>query len=546
MSSSIHSTMMDYQLTLIPTLERAGKLFGDVEIVSRLPDKTLHRYTYADFYRRARALAEALQKLGLQKGERVATLMWNHYAHLEAYFGIPVTGGVLHTLNLRLAPDDLSFIINHAEDRFIIVDDVLLPLYEKVKAHVNVEKVFVVPLSGQPIPAGYESYETLLSTASGQFTYPELNEYDAAGMCYTSGTTGKPKGVVYSHRSLVLHAIAEALPDALNLAQHDAITPIVPMFHVNAWGLPFACTMVGSKQVFPGPYLDAANVLDLFAREKVTASAGVPTVWLALAQALETNPTGWALQPGLRLVIGGSAAPESLIRRLAKFGIETIHAWGMTEMTPIGTISRLKSTLGDISEDQKFAYRAKQGIASAIVEVRGVNENGEIPWDGAAMGELQVRGPAIAASYYNPPAEVASSWTDDGWFKTGDVVTIDQEGYVNIVDRSKDLVKSGGEWISTVALENALMGHPGVAEAAVIAIQHHRWQERPLAVVVLKPGQMVTSTELLDFIRPKFARFWIPDDVVFVEAIPRTSTGKFLKTALRLQFKDYALPERQA
>ncbi|MHB8626897.1 MAG: long-chain fatty acid--CoA ligase [Aggregatilineales bacterium] len=533
-------TMMDYQLTLIPILERAGKLFGEIEVVSRLPDKSLHRQTYADFYRRARALAEMLQSIGLRRSERVATMMWNHYAHLEAYFGIPAAGGVFHTLNFRLAASDIGYIANHAEDRFLIVDDVLLPVYEKFRDQVKFEKVFVVPLTGQPVPAGYESYEALLEHATGKFTYPDLRETDPAGMCYTSGTTGQPKGVVYSHRAIVIHTLAESLPDALDLSQRDTIVPIVPMFHVLAWGTPFAATMLGAKLVLPGPHLDGESVLDLFEREKVTVSAGVPTVWLGVAQLLDNKPGGWHLQPGLRLVVGGSAAPESLIRRLDKHGIQIIHAWGMTEMTPIGTVSRLKSTLDGESEDVKYAYQAKQGLPSAIVEVRAMNDNGEVPWDGATMGELQVRGPSIAAAYYNP-TEPPTNWTDDGWFKTGDVVTIDPEGYVQIVDRSKDLIKSGGEWISSVALENALMGHPAVAEAAVVSVSHPKWQERPLAVVVLKAGASATPAELLDFLRPKFAKFWIPDDVVFAQSLPRTSTGKFLKSALRVQYRNYEL-----
>ena len=541
MAAVVHSTMMEYPLTLIPVLERVGKFFGGVEVVSRLPDKSLHRYTYGDFYRRARALAEALQQIGLQPGDRVGTLMWNHYAHLEAYFGIPAAGGVLHTLNLRLAPGDLAYIVNHAEDRFLIVDEVLLPLYEQIRGQIAVEKVFVVPGSGQPIPTGYDSYETLLASAQGNFHYPTLHESDPVGMCYTSGTTGRPKGVVYSHRALILHMMAEALPDILGLAQRDVVAPVVPMFHVNAWGMPFACAMVGAKQVFPGPHLDAQSLLDLMTREQVTLSAAVPTVWLAVAQALDDQPSKWALNPDLRLVIGGAATPESLLRRLERHGITPYTSWGMTEMTPIGTVSYLKTTLAGSPEAVQYTYRTRQGLPSVVVEIRGVNEQGEIAWDGQTMGELQVRGPCIAAAYYRP-AEPMDNWTDDGWFRTGDVVTIDREGYVNIVDRSKDLVKSGGEWISTVALENALMGHPAVAEAAVIGVHHARWQERPLAVVVLRAGQRVTAPELLDFIRPQFARFWLPDAVVFVEALPRTSTGKFLKSALRAQFRDYVLP----
>jgi fatty-acyl-CoA synthase len=476
----------------------------------------------------------------LQRGERVATMMWNHYAHLEAYFGIPAASGVFHTLNFRLSPSDIAYIANHAGDRFAIIDDVLLPVFEKVRDQVKFEKVFVVPLTGQPIPAGYESYEALLDGASGNFTYPDLRETDAAAMCYTSGTTGQPKGVVYSHRAIFIHTLASSLPDALDIGQRDTLVPIVPMFHVLAWGTPFDAVTTGAKLVMPGPHLDPASVLDLFEREKVTKSAGVPTVWLGIAQALDSKPGSWKLQPGLQLVVGGSAAPESLIRRLDKHGIQVIHAWGMTEMTPIGTVSRLKSTLNGESEDVRFAYQAKQGLPSSIVELRAMGENGEVPWDGHTMGELQVRGPSIAASYYNSP-EPLTNWTADGWFRTGDVVTIDSEGYVQITDRSKDLIKSGGEWISSVALENALMGHPAVAEAAVISVSHPKWQERPLAVVVLKPGASTTPAELLDFLRPKFAKFWIPDDVVFTDALPRTSTGKFLKSQLRTQYHDYEL-----
>ncbi|MER3557905.1 MAG: long-chain fatty acid--CoA ligase [Thermus sp.] len=536
----MQGTMMDYPLTLVPILERAGRLFGKVEIVSRLPDKSLHRYTYKDFYRRARALAEALQKAGLRRGDRVGTLMWNHYAHLEAYFGIPLAGGVLHTLNLRLHPRDIAYIANHAQDRFLIVDDVLLPLYEQFKDQVNAERVIVVPLTGKPVPEGYLDYEAFLNTATGDFTYPELDENEALGMCYTSGTTGQPKGVVYSHRAVVLHSLASGLSGTLGITQRDVVLPVVPMFHVNAWGLPFTAVMVGAKQVFPGPYLDPESLLELFEREQVTFTAGVPTIWLGILQALEKAPDRWKLVPRMRMVVGGSAAPEGLIRAFDRFGLQVVHAWGMTETTPLGTVSLLKSYMEDLSEEEKYAYRAKQGLPVPFVEVRVVNEEGEAPWDGKTMGELQVRGPWVAASYYNLP-EAQDRWTEDGWFRTGDVATIDPEGYVKITDRTKDLIKSGGEWISSVDLENALMGHPKVAEAAVIAVPHPRWQERPLAVVVLKEAYKgkVTPEELREFLAPKFAKWWLPDAFVFVDEIPRTSAGKFLKAKLREQFRDW-------
>jgi fatty-acyl-CoA synthase len=534
----MHSTMMDFPLTLPHLLERAGQLFGRQEIVTRMPDKGLHRYTYADFYRRSRALAEALRRAGLQKGDRVATLSWNTYAHLEAYFGIPSAGGVLHTLNLRLHPSDIAYIVNHAEDRFLIVDDVLLKLYEAIKEHVSFERVIVVPLTGQPVPEGFTDYEEFIAEAGDGFQYPELDEREALGMCYTSGTTGKPKGVVYSHRSTLLHSLVSALPDALNLSAQDVLCPVVPMFHVMAWGLPFTGVMTGAKLVLPGPHLDPLSLLELYEGEAVTKTAGVPTIWLGVLQTLQKEPTRFKLVPGMEMVVGGSAAPEALIRGFDRFGLKVLHAWGMTETSPLGTTSRLKPHLKGLSADEQYAYRATQGIPTPLVEVRAVGEKGEVPWDGQSMGELEVRGPWVARSYFKLESE-QDKWSPDGWFRTGDVVTINPEGYVKITDRTKDLIKSGGEWISSLDLENALMGHPAVKEAAVIAVPHPKWAERPLAAVVLKEGMSTTPEELRAFLEPKFAKWWLPDAFVFVNEIPRTSTGKFLKAQLREQYKDW-------
>jgi acyl-CoA synthetase (AMP-forming)/AMP-acid ligase II len=532
-------TMMRYPLTLNHLLERGRTLFPEIEVVSRLPGRGIARSTYADFARRARALAEMLQKAGLQRGDRVATLMWNHYVHMEAYFGVPAAGGVLHTLNLRLAPHELAYIVNHAEDRMLIVDDTLLPLFESFAKDVKLERVFVVRLSGEPLPPAYDDYETFISQATGEFRYADIDENEAAGMCYTSGTTGTPKGVVYSHRSLVLHGIAFCLPDAFCLSQHDVLMALAPMFHVNAHSVPQVAVMTGAKLVFPGRYLDAESVLELFQSEKVTWASAVPTVWLGIQQALESQPGRWKLAPGMRGMVGGSAAPESLFRNMDRLGIRLTHAWGMTETSPIVTAGTLKSHMQSWPQDKQYEIRARQGRPSPFMEVRTVALDDPLPWDGATPGELQTRGPWVASGYYKMPEE-RGRWTDDGWLRTGDVANIDPEGYVKIVDRTKDLIKSGGEWISSVDLENAIVAHPDVREAAVIAVTHPKWQERPLAVVVPRDGTKLNDQELRTFLAPRFASWQLPDAFVFVSELPHTSTGKLLKSALRKQFKDWA------
>lgn len=533
-------TMMAFPLSLVHILERAGHIFPDVEIVSRMPDRSLHRETYADLYRRARALAAGLRAAGLRRGDRVATLCWNHFAHLESYFGVPCAGGILHTLNLRLDPRDIAYIANHAGDRFLIVDDILVPLLEQILDETPFERIFVVPLSGAPIPGRFESYEDLLAGADcSAFAYPAIGEEEAAGLCYTSGTTGRPKGVAYSHRALSLHSLAIGLPDIFGFSMHDTVGPVVPMFHVNAWGIPFAATLNGCKQVFAGPHLDGESVLDLFSREQVTVSAGVPTIWFNVQETYFTDPRRWSLSPKLRVHVGGAPCPQSLLKAFDRMGVHLIHAWGMTETTPVGTVCTVKPGADLTDAAQRLALRARAGLPVPFVEARVANEDGIAPWDDKTMGELQVRGPWIAASYFNQP-DAGDRWTDDGWFRTGDVSTINAAGYVKICDRTKDLVKSGGEWISSVDLENAIMGHPAVKEAAVIAVAHPKWQERPLACVVLNEDQDVSAEALKAYLAPKFVKWWLPDGYVFVDEIPRTSTGKFKKSALRDKFKDWS------
>ncbi|HEX2108088.1 MAG TPA: long-chain fatty acid--CoA ligase [Rubrobacteraceae bacterium] len=531
--------IQDYQLTLPAILKRAEDLYGTKEIVTRNPDKSFHRYTYADFVRRSKKLAVALGELGLEKSDRVVTIAWNTYQHLEAYFGVPSAGLVLHTLNPRLSSNDMSYIIEHAEDKVLLIDETLIELLDSFEDEVDLEHVFVFSADGSA-PEGLKSYEDLLEGADEvDFEYPDLDETDAAALCYTSGTTGRPKGALYSHRSVCLHSMALAAADGLGIRERDVVLPVVPMFHVNAWGVPFASTMVGAKQVMPGQHLDPESLLEDFEQEQVTFTAGVPTVFLAVLQTLDSDPEAYDLSNMRSMAIGGSAAPESMIRAFdERHGVSVLHAWGMTETDPVATVCHLTGELLEAPEEEQYKYRAKQGFPLPFIEIRARGDEGFIPWDGEEMGELEVRGPWVASSYFNT-GEGADKFTEDGWFKTGDIVTIEPRGYVEIRDRDKDLVKSGGEWISSVDLENAIMGHEAVAEAAVIAIPHEKWDERPLAVVVLKDGEEATAEDLLSHLEGDFAKWQLPDAVEFVDEIPRTATGKFLKMELREQFKGY-------
>lgn len=528
--------MMDYQLTIPTILRRAETLFGNKEIVSRLPDKSIHRYTYRDFGLRVKKLSTALRRLGVNEGDKVATLCWNHYQHLEAYFALPCMGAIIHTLNIRLSPDDLAYIVNHAEDKIIIADQVLLPLLEKFKSHIRVEKVIVIRQSDQPIAADYLDYEEVLSSGDAtSYKAFEGDENTAASMCYTSGTTGKPKGVLYSHRSIMLHAMSCLVSCCgLGIMEHDVALPIVPMFHASAWGFPFNCTLVGATQVFPGPHLDAESLCELYVNEKVTVTAGVPTVMLGLLNRLDAAPGKYKLS--LRVIlIGGSSVPRFLIKAFdERYGITVLQGWGMTETSPLGSTAPITSYLMSASKEEQYEYQAKQGLPAPFVEIRGRNEDGLIAWDGKTMGELEVRGPWVSSAYYNDP-DPTGKFTEDGWFKTGDIVTVDSQGCIEVKDRSKDVIKSGGEWISSVALENTLMGHPAVLEAAVIGVPDAKWMERPYAYIVLRQGHAASAQEFEAYLETKFPKFWLPEGYAFVEAIPKTSVGKFLKSALREQ-----------
>nr|WP_315259382.1 3-(methylthio)propionyl-CoA ligase [uncultured Duganella sp.] len=536
--------MMNQPLLISGILEFAARHYAGSEIVSQRVEGDLHRYTFRDCHHRAKQLAQALQALGVQSGERVGTLAWNGYRHLEAYYAVSGSGAVLHTINPRLHPEQLAYICNHAEDQYLLFDVCFLPLIEAIAQHCKTIKGWILLGDPERMPADSKiptllCYEDLLDAQSGDYAWPAFDENAAATLCYTSGTTGNPKGVLYSHRSTVLHAYASALPNVLNVSSRDAVMPVVPMFHVNAWGLPYSVPLSGAKMVFPGAALDGKSVYELMEREKVTFSAGVPTVWLGLINHCVQNKLKFSTFR--RTVIGGSACPPAMMNTLIDdFDVEVIHGWGMTEMSPLGTTGGLLSKHLDLPKAEQHKILQKQGHAIYGVDMKIVDELGEeLPWDGVTSGNLLVKGPWIVASYFrNEGGDVL----EDGWFPTGDVATIDADGFMQITDRAKDVIKSGGEWIGTIDLENIAMSHPAVMQAACIGVFHPKWDERPLLVVVRKPGQDVSREQLLAHFDGKIAKWWLPDDVVFADALPVGGTGKIQKNKLREQYRNYALP----
>jgi fatty-acyl-CoA synthase len=537
--------MQDTPLLVSSLIDYAARYHGDTEIVSRTVEGPIHRYTYADAHRRARRLANALARLGVTQGDRVATLAWNGFRHLELYFGVPSMGAVIHTINPRLFPEQILYIANHAQDRLLFADLTFVPLLEKIAPALgSVEGIVLMTdrahMPSTSLPRVY-CYEELLAAESEDYAWPTFDERAACLLCYTSGTTGNPKGVLYSHRSTILHSFAVCVPDGLQVSSHDTVLPVVPMFHANTWGYIHAAAMCGAKLVFPGPGLAGAQVYELLDAEQVTVSAGVPTVWLMLLDYLDKQ--GKSLPYMKRTIIGGSAAPPSMITTFEeRYGVTVIHAWGMTEMSPLGTIGNMKRNMAGKPLAETLPYKIKQGRAVYGVELKIVDAAGnELPRDGKTSGHLLVRGPWVVSRYYG---ETELATDAHGWFDTGDVATIDAEGFMQITDRSKDVIKSGGEWISSIELENLAVGHPGVAEAAVIGLPHPKWGERPLLVVVRAQGSTVDRDELLAYLAPRVASWWLPDDVCFVPELPHTATGKLQKTTLRERFREYAWPAR--
>ena len=542
--SPLMGQMMDQPLLISSIIEHADRYFGHSEIVSRRVEGDLHRYTYRDCHKRAKQLANALAGLGVKLGDRVGTIAWNGYRHLEAYYAISGSGAVLHTINPRLHPDQIAYIANHAEDQVLLFDLTFLPAVEAFFSQCTTIKAFILMADRDRMPADTKipnllCYEDLIAANSAEFTWPLFDENSASSLCYTSGTTGNPKGALYSHRSTVLHSYASALPDSLNISARDTVLPVVPMFHVNAWGLPYSVPLTGAKMVLPGPALDGKSVYELFESEQVTFSAGVPTVWLGLLNHMAQH--GLKFSSFKRTVIGGSACPPAMMKAFRhQHGIEVVHAWGMTEMSPLGTAGTLQNKHLALSDEAQTAILEKQGHVIFGVDMKIVDDaNVELPWDGKTYGNLLVRGPWIIKSYFkNEGGDVLV----DGWFPTGDVATIDADGYMQITDRSKDVIKSGGEWIGTIDLENIAMAHPAVLQAACIGVFHPKWDERPLLLVVRKAGAEVSKETLLEFYEGKIAKWWTPDDIAFIDALPIGATGKILKNKLREQFKDHVLP----
>jgi fatty-acyl-CoA synthase len=536
---------MDVPLTVSSLLAHASRHFGTTEIVSKRIEGDVHRYTYRDCEKRAKQLAQALIALGVEMGDRIGTLAWNGYRHLETYFGTTGFGAVCHTINPRLFPDQIAWIINHADDRYVLFDITFAPLVDVLAPQCPNVRGWIAMTDEAHMPrmsTAASSYEALLARHDGDFDWPLIDERCASNLCYTSGTTGNPKGALYSHRSSVLHAFGASLPDAMGLSARDCVLPVVPMFHVNAWGIPHAAPLTGAKLVFPGKDLDGKSLYELMEAERVTYSAGVPTVWLGLLN--HVREAGVRFSSLERTVIGGSACPPAMIRMFQDtYGVEVIHAWGMTEMSPLGTLSKLTWEQTQRSPDEQRKLREKQGRAMYGVDMKIVGDDGrELPWDGVAFGDLHVRGPWVIDRYFRGDA----SPLVDGWFPTGDVATIDKDSFLNITDRSKDVIKSGGEWISSIDVENIAIAHPAVAEAACIACAHPKWTERPLLVIVKRPDADVTRDELLAFYEGKIAKWWIPDDVVFVDELPHTATGKLQKLKLRERFRDHVLPSALA
>ena len=532
--------MMDVPLTIPLIVRHAEALHGAKLVISRRPDRSIRRLTYRELFARARRLAGALGELGVRRGDRVATFCWNHHQHVETYFAVPCMGAVVHTLNIRLSAEELAYIANHAGDSVVIVDRVLLPAFERFREKLtNVRAVIVVDGEGaSDLPPGALDYETLITAGKPHSFDDRIDERDAAAMCYTSGTTGRPKGVVYSHRSQLLHTLVVSQPVCLGIAERDVVLPIVPMFHANAWGAPYAAALAGANQVHAGPHLDPTSLLELMASERVTSAMGVPTIWLGILQELDRNGASYDLSALEHVMIGGAAVPESLIRAFAeRHRIAITQGWGMTETSPVGSMSTLTSELENEDAATRYAYRARAGRPLPLFEIRVRDESGVRAWDDSGMAELEVRGPWVASSYYDAP-DAGERFTSDGWFRTGDIASIDARGYIAIRDRAKDVIKSGGEWISSVALENAIMGLPGVAEAAVVGIPHPRWDERPLAVIVPREGCVITADEVRAQLAPRFPKWWLPDAIELVSAIPKTSVGKFQKREIRDRYRD--------